>query len=206
MKNGYDKISDVLCGMTLLILACFVFTALQLLIILNDIDSLENPYIEGATQGVRIKFESNVPDYIPFENGFLYVGEEEKEEPTQEKNERYSGINVTEEDIDLMACIVFLESNTETFAGQRMVAEVILNRVIQGDMGGSTINDVVYARNQFSTAKNVSMAKPTEENYAAVYSALYETPITDEDVVFFARSPHNEKIFCKIGGHYFCYR
>lgn len=156
----------------------------------------------------QIRTEYNFNDCVPYREVCKYTWPETEE--TQEiyfpNTERYAGISITKDDIDLMACIVFLESNTETFSGQRLVAEVILNRVLQGDMGGKTIHDVIYARNQFSTAKNVGIAKPTEQNYAAVYAALNETPITDENVVFFARSPYNDKIFCKIGGHYFCYR
>lgn len=131
---------------------------------------------------------------------------EREEEPKISFNDRYANITITDEDIELMARIVFLEANVEPFAGQRMVVEVILNRVLHGDMGGSTIQDVIYAKNQFSTAKNVPIAKPTEQNYLAIYTALTETPITDIDVVFFAQRPHNDHVFCKIGGHYFCYK
>lgn len=117
---------------------------------------------------------------------------------------RYSELNVTREDIDLMACIVHLEAGNQCFAGQRMVAEVILNRVVQGDMGGTTIHDVVFAKNQFTTAKNVQYVTPNFENYEAVFVALTETPITDEDVVYFAQRPYNNHVFCKIEDHYFC--
>lgn len=132
--------------------------------------------------------------------------DDEKENKNRTVTERYAGISITQEDIELMARIVYLESNTETLAGQRMVAEVILNRVVQGDMGGRTIHDVIYARNQFTTAQNVGIAAPTEKNYQAVMCAIYETPITDADVVFFARKPYNDHVFCQIGAHWFCYK
>lgn len=120
--------------------------------------------------------------------------------------ERYKEISITSEDIDLMVAIVYLESNNQCFSGQRMVAEVILNRILQEDMGGKTVYDVVYEDGQFETAPNVHIAEPNETNYQAVYAALNETPITDENVVYFAQWPLNDNIFCKIGDHWFCYK
>ena len=163
------------------------------------------------------EFTDNDTDSTLTENQAVYVLEYQMPEPVSEIDEvdsntyfpsadRYMGIQIDHDDIYLMACIVQLEAGGESFAGQRMVAEVILNRVLQGDMGGSTVHDVIYAPNQFSTAQNVGLYTPTGENLSAVYTALNETPITDPDVVYFAQGPYNDKIFCKIGGHYFCHR
>ena len=35
-------------------------------------------------------------------------------------------------------------------------------------------------------------------------AAITETPITDEDVLFFSQGPYNDRIFARIGGHVFC--
>lgn len=153
----------------------------------------------------EIEFVNVITDDIELESENFEIKEVKHIEIPKPEN-RYAEIEISENDIDLMARIVYLESNTETFAGQRMVAEVILNRVLQGDMGGDNIEDVIFEKNQFSTAKTVANAEPNETNYQAVIAALYETPITDEDVVYFATFAHNDRVFCKIGGHYFCYR
>lgn len=120
--------------------------------------------------------------------------------------ERYKDVEVTKEDIDLMAAVVHHEAGNQCLAGQRMVAEVILNRVVQGDMGGKTIREVICAKNQFFNVKDSDIAKADEGNYMAVYIALCETPITDDDVVYFAMQPYNNHVFCKIEDHYFCYK
>ena len=57
-------------------------------------------------------------------------------------------ISLSEEDIYLMAAIVTLESGGECYEGQLAVANVIVNRLLNG-YWGSTVSDVVYAPGQF---------------------------------------------------------
>lgn len=120
----------------------------------------------------------------------------------QEPN-RYSVIEISDEDRELMAAIVYHEARGECPAGQRMVAEVILNRVLS-DKFPDTISGVIYQRGQFTSAAYVSSAKPDETQRAAVSAAIAETPITDEDVLFFSQGAYNDRIFAQIGGHVFC--
>lgn len=120
----------------------------------------------------------------------------------QEPN-RYSCIEIAEEDRELMAAIVYHEARGECFAGQRMVAEVILNRVLS-DKFPDTVNGVVYQRGQFTSASYVGSAHPDATQRAAVQAAIAETPITDADVLFFSQGAYNNKVFARIGGHVFC--
>lgn len=60
-----------------------------------------------------------------------------------------SPITLSEEDINLLATIVTLESGGESYDGQLAVANVIINRLLSGHWG-NTIADVVYAPYQFS--------------------------------------------------------
>lgn len=120
----------------------------------------------------------------------------------QEPN-RYSGIEISEEDRELMAAIVYHEARGECPAGQRMVAEVVLNRVLS-DKFPDTISGVVYQRGQFTSAAHVGSAHPDATQREAVSAAIAETPITDEDVLFFSQGPYNDRIFCRLGGHVFC--
>ncbi len=60
-----------------------------------------------------------------------------------------SPITLSEEDINLLATIVTLESGGESYDGQLAVANVIINRMLSGHWG-STVADVVYAPYQFS--------------------------------------------------------
>ncbi len=60
-----------------------------------------------------------------------------------------SPITLSEEDINLLATIVTLESGGESYEGQLAVANVIINRMQTG-YWGDTVADVVYAPYQFS--------------------------------------------------------
>lgn len=148
----------------------------------------------------RIEYrEIEVPYEIPAEPVYIkqYV------EIVHQEENRYSCIEITDDDRELMAAIVYHEARGECPAGQRMVAEVILNRVLS-DKFPDTISGVVYQRGQFTSAAYVSSAHPNETQRAAVSAAISETPITDEDVLFFSQGPYNDRIFCRIGGHVFC--
>ena len=56
-----------------------------------------------------------------------------------------------------MAAVMTLECGNESYEGQLAVANVILNRLQSGSWG-STISDVVYARNQFSVVSDSRFA------------------------------------------------
>lgn len=61
---------------------------------------------------------------------------------------------LSDEDIKLLACIVYAESGSESYEGQLAVANVVLNR-LQSGRWGSTVSDVIYAPSQF-TAVNTN--------------------------------------------------
>ncbi len=120
---------------------------------------------------------------------------------TSDKNKW--GIELTEEEIDLLAKIVWLESQGETNKGQQAVIEVILNRMVSTNFK-DTLYDVLSEEKQFSTWKNRNKAKPTEKEYNNIHKVLNdETNILTIDTVFFATKPRNKNIETIIGGHYF---
>lgn len=163
-----------------------------------------NPELEPAAPvpqtRTQIEYrEVEVPYEVPAEPVYIkqYV------EVVHQEENRYSGIEITDEDRELMAAIVYHEARGECPAGQRMVAEVILNRVLS-DKFPDTVSGVVYQSGQFTSALYVNSAHPDETQRAAVSAAIAETPITDEDVLFFSQGAYNDRIFARIGGHVFC--
>lgn len=66
-------------------------------------------------------------------------------------------VTLSDEDINLMAAVIYLESGNESYDGQLAVANVIINRLVSGSYG-STIYDVVYAPYQFTVVNSDSMA------------------------------------------------
>ena len=136
----------------------------------------------------------------------LPVGIPCEEVDGEKVNERYAGIEISDEEITELAALIWLEARGEPADGQQAVAEVVLNRVLSDEFP-DTVHGVIYDTKygvQFTPYKRVANTTPTEAQYEAVHNALYGDLILDEDVLYFSRGAYNSKVFIKIGGHVFC--
>ena len=117
-------------------------------------------------------------------------------------------IELTNEEIDLLAKILWLEARGETDnddLGQKAVVECILNRMIHWDFEG-TLYEVLSRKNAFSTWRYRNTAEPTEVQYEVIEEVLSgETDILDLDVVYFSTEPRNKYTARHIGNHFFNY-
>ena len=158
---------------------------------------LENGFPDGKLiagyEGAWIYDKTQMP-----EEPFIYVPEPAPEES------RYPGLELTDAEIKLMADLIFMEAQSEPFEGQQAVAEVIFNRLKSGNFQ-SSINSIIYAKDQFAAVKNLYLAKPTDTQYKAIERALNGPYVLPEDVVFYAKFAVNKKIWGTIGSHIFCY-
>lgn len=121
---------------------------------------------------------------------------------------RYVYIDMTDEELDELAEILFLEAGNQSAEGQQAVVEVVLNRVLHSGFP-DTVHDVLHQGEgtsvpQFSTISLLGTATPTQAQYDAINEALYGDTLTDPDVVFFSRSGENDRVWRKIGDHVFC--
>lgn len=116
----------------------------------------------------------------------------------------YDSIEVTEDDINLLSKLVYCESRGESIEGQRAVVEVVLNRCLDSDFP-NTINDVIYQKKQFSTAKMLSKTTPNQENIDAVRYVLENgnTSLNTTEYVYFSTGKSNGHGFTKLGNHWF---
>lgn len=129
-------------------------------------------------------------------------------EPSPEPESRYAALEVSEDDIYTLACLVYHEARGESFEGQVAVIEVVLNRMLSLHFP-DTVEEVVFQKYgdvwQFSPAPYLWTAEPSETQYEAVETALYSTEnVLPVETVFFSGAPYNEHIVAIIGGHYFC--
>ena len=116
----------------------------------------------------------------------------------------YNEIGMSNEERDMLAKIVFLEAGNQSMTGQRCVVEVVFNRMMHPSYP-DTVSGVLSQSGQFSTYKNIGIAKPTQEQYDAIDIVLASSePILPSDTVFFATSVANGTLYERIGGHYFC--
>ena len=117
---------------------------------------------------------------------------------------RYDDLELTEEDRELLARIVYLEARGECFEGQVAVCEVVLNRLLS-DAFPDRVAEVLYQPGQFSPADRLSTTIPGEEQYRAVAEAIDSSEtVLAENVVYFAQSPQNARVYAVIGCHWFC--
>ena len=132
------------------------------------------------------------------EEPFIYTEEKPDCEP------RYPGVELTWDEQQLMAKIIWLEARGESKEGQQAVAEIILNRLVSGKFGNS-IHDVIYGQGQFRTTPFLKDADAWQAQYDAIDDALSGPNILPMNVYYFATYPENGRIWGKIGGHIFCY-
>ena len=137
------------------------------------------------------------PKEMP-ENPFIYV------EDKVEVECRYPGVELTLKEEELLARMVWVEARGESFEGQQAIAEIVLNRLVSGNYQ-SSIESIIYAENQFNSAKFLDDAEPTSIQYEAVERALEGPYVLPIDVYYFATYKVNNNFWGKIGGHYFCY-
>lgn len=138
------------------------------------------------------------PAQMP-EEPFIYEEEEVEVEC------RYPDLELTQDDIELLARMVWVEAQGEPEEGQQAVAEVVLNR-LAADNFQDTLKGVIYAEGQFRSTAFLEDAEPTQTQYEAVEQALNGPYVLPKDVVFFATYAVNKNVWGKIGGHTFCYR
>lgn len=177
------------------------------LILVNDPDetnytawALQDGFQNGFRDGLIISGFGGAwiydPEEMP-EEPFLYEGPEPVEC-------RYPGLELTEWEINLLARLIWSEARGEPYEGQQAIVEVVLNRLVSGDFQ-SSINGIVYAKDQFESVDILHLAEPTHVQYEAIERALYGPYILPVDVVFFATFRVNENVWGDIGNHTFCY-
>ena len=125
-------------------------------------------------------------------------------EPEPVRGEPRYGIELTWDQMKLMAKVVWVEARGECKEGQQAVAEVILNR-LTSDKFPDNLHDVIYGEGQFRSAKFLDTAEPYQLQYEAIENALYGPYVLPKDVYYFATQAVTSKKWGRIGGHVFCY-
>ena len=97
--------------------------------------------------------------------------------------------NVTPEEREMLARIVYQEANIESLECQRAVASVVINRWNNG-YWGDTLEQVIYAESQFSPAYLIPSTTPTNTNYEAVDYVLKNGCTVPEYVLYFRADYH----------------
>ena len=111
---------------------------------------------------------------------------------------------LTQENIDYLARVVYAEAGTQGLYGQQLVVDVILNRIDSPRFP----NDLISVLNQpcqFSVVGSGAIwcKTPTEETYEAIMLELQERQ--DYDILFFCAGGYNGNPAYQYKDHYFSY-
>lgn len=211
VKNVVRKLCFLL-GFAVMAVVCFaLWELLNAPMTVRAAEPVETPvpeivYVEKTVTETVTEYV-NVPQLVTVEVPVEVEKQIVVDRPiiAQDSAERWQGIDITPEDIELLACLAWREARGEGLLGMRLVIEVVFNRVLS-DKFPNTIYDVLYQPGQFApsgVALELNDIMPTEAQYEAVRLAITETPILEPDVVFFATTPLYGEIFLHVGGHYF---
>lgn len=92
----------------------------------------------------------------------------------------------TEREIDLMAQLVWHEAGNQDMVGKMLVADTVLNRV-EDSRFPNTVEEVIFQKGQYTTAKVLGRVEPTIECYGAVLSEI-DGERYNTEVLFFGRA------------------
>jgi hypothetical protein len=135
--------------------------------------------------------------------GYVYSEYLTDKERFTSGNNRW-GIELTDDEIDLLAKIVWTESRSESDDGEAAVVNVVFNRMYSMNYP-DTLYEVLSETNAFSSWKLRDKAQPTEREYEIINEVVCgEYDIISMDVMYFSTEPRNDNIEVKIGDHYFC--
>ncbi len=136
-------------------------------------------------------------------NENLFIPIKKAESEVIELKETVTSYRLADDEIDLIALITMAEAEGECEDGQRLVIDVILNR-LEHERFANTINEVIYSPKQFSSAWNgrADRCYVKEELRQLVIEELEFQ--MNYDIVYF----RTERYGCgtpafKVGNHYF---
>ena len=114
--------------------------------------------------------------------GYDIIIEEEIENPYAEIVNNFSNY-----DFEVFYTILAAEAGGESVEGQRMAAEVMLNRVLS-DRHPNTIQGVLSAPNQFTTWDNMKLGKYSNKQIEVLELVITEDPLLPSlNYVYFSR-------------------
>ena len=175
-------------------------------------DPLETNYTRAITP-VRDGYDNGFADYYlkpGFCGGWVFDKASMPEEPflydasmPEQKENRYKGYTLTEEDIYTLACFVYAEARNEPPEVKQAVAEVVLNRVISPDYP-NTVRNVIYQTEFYRAAEIMKkVSEPGIDQYIAVDTAMFGPYILPEDVCFYSAWEKGKEEWGKLGSFTF---
>ncbi len=145
-----------------------------------------------------------------FSGGWIFDKAEMPVEPflfdaslPQPRESRYTGYELTEEDIYTLACFAWAEAREESPETKQAVVEVVLNRILSGEYP-DTVQEILEETELSRALEPMSwIEEPELEDYLAVDSAMYGPYILPEDICFYSDSEQGREVWGQLGRYTF---
>lgn len=122
------------------------------------------------------------------------------EEVKEEENK------INQDDVDLLARLIYAETNTLSYEAQSYAGSVALNRVKHKNYP-DTLYEVVYQKGQYACVNDghLENANPTDEQYKLAEDLLTNGSVLPDSVIYQSEFTQGSGIYTQIGNTYFCY-
>lgn len=111
---------------------------------------------------------------------------------------------VDENDLMLLAKLIYLENGSGSDEVQLLTGNVVLNRVASKKYP-NTIKEVIYQKGQYSVSSKIKSTKPSERAIKNAKRLLEGERFCPSNVVYQSRFKQGSGVYKKINGEYFCY-
>ena len=98
-------------------------------------------------------------------------------------------ISLSQDEIDLISKIVYLEGRGETYECQQAIVSVIINRMTTENKNA---HEVIFAENQFTTAKFVDKGEVTEDIQSIVIDIATNGPTIPVWITYFRAKKYHQ--------------
>ena len=174
------------------------------------------PHYETPETYLREAYENGFEDFYlmrGFSGGWIFDKADMPEEPflydasmPEQKENRYEGYTLTEEDIYMLACFVYAEAKDEAPEVKQAVAEVVLNRVMSPDYP-NTVRGAINQTEFYRAAPAMKIiGEPGIDQYMAVDAAMYGPYILPEDICFYSAWEKGKDVWGQMGSFTFAKR
>lgn len=162
----------------------------------NPQTSTQPQTVSGDTYSVSSTESTTSSKSAPIEQETNVEAVQVDTDSTKEESRPVGGSNaddcymyMNENDVWELATLVYLEAGAESYECQKAVASVIINRM---ENDGASLQDVIYAPNQFSPAHMISYREPSESALSAVREVLAVGPTVPSYVTYFRANYYHD--------------
>jgi len=180
LKGIYKPISQIISTIIICVFCLIVGTKISI-VNTSDIEEIEKKENYHVSNLYEYKPESTGVEADPIEVETII------QEDSPVYTNRWSITEITQEEKDLLAKVLYLEAHNTGIEGCQKVAVVIFNRYLNGKFFGGNlpcITSVLSAPGQFTTYKKASTDisfSATDQEYSAIESVLKEE--VSEDIL-----------------------